>query len=252
MAHSTKAAPMTRDQTMILVQLVAASKIINCKATNATNNKLKEQAWQDLTNQYNSSVTSFPRTPSQLRLKWENLKKSARKRCATMKSSCNKTGGGKDYFPPDEVLDKVASLLGNTCQGFSVEFGGDATNTNNLNLSLVEEDVDVVLPLNNDGDGVCGGGVTQEEVLKETQILETSPPKIKNFFLNRASGSGSVAKRKLKLEEEKCKARINRDNALAEYLIVKKKKVELELEEKEIVIAKLKVELENAKIENLK
>ncbi|XP_026483264.2 uncharacterized protein LOC113391496 isoform X2 [Vanessa tameamea] len=195
MAHSTKAAPMTRDQTMILVQLVAASKIINCKATNTTNNKLKEQAWQDLTNEYNSSVTSFPRTPSQLRLKWENLKKSARKRCATMKSSCNNTGGGKDYFPPDEILDKVASLLGNTCQGFSVEFGGDATNTNNLNLSLVEED-ERLLPLNryanNDGDGVYGGGVAQEEVLKETQILETFPPKNKNFFLNRASRSGSM------------------------------------------------------------
>ncbi|XP_064073853.1 uncharacterized protein LOC135193795 [Vanessa tameamea] len=186
--QSTKAAPMTRDQTMILVQLVAASKIINCKATNATNNKLKEQAWQDLTNEYNSSVTSFPRTPSQLRLKWENLKKSARKRCATMRSRCNKIF--KNWF--------VTILLPNPCECIS--------NGMDKNIGW--------------------------------------PSLIFLFFF--------TAKRKHKLEEEKCKARINRDNALAEYLIVKKKKVELELEEKEIIIAKLKVELENAKLENLK
>lgn len=81
---------MTKDETLMLVQLVATNKYINNKATNATNNKLKEQAWQTLTNEFNSSVTSFTRTPSQLRLKWENLKKSARKRCANMRSSLNK------------------------------------------------------------------------------------------------------------------------------------------------------------------
>lgn len=51
------------------------------------------------------------------------------------------------------------------------------------------------------------------------------------------------------MEEEKCKARIYRENALAEYLIVKKRKIELENEEKEINIDKL-IELENARLEN--
>ncbi|KAL4718076.1 hypothetical protein ACJJTC_016226 [Scirpophaga incertulas] len=38
-----------------------------------------------------------------------------------------KTGGGKpDFIPPDEALDKVASILGSTCDGYSVPFGGDA------------------------------------------------------------------------------------------------------------------------------
>ncbi|XP_041979618.1 uncharacterized protein LOC121733425 isoform X2 [Aricia agestis] len=111
MNSSTKALPMTKDETMVLVQLIAANPIVNNKATNATNNKLKEEAWQSLSDQFNSSVSSFPRTPTQLRLKWENLKKSARRRSASIRSSQNKTGGGKDYFPPDEVLDKVASLL---------------------------------------------------------------------------------------------------------------------------------------------
>ncbi|KAL4708230.1 hypothetical protein ACJJTC_013799 [Scirpophaga incertulas] len=121
---------------MHLVQLIAANTVVNNKATNATNNKMKDQAWKNITDEFNSSISSFPRTPAQLRLKWENLKKTARKRYANIRSSHNKTGGGKDYFPP-EVLDKVSSLLGSTCQGFTVEFGGDATVPKNAELGIV-------------------------------------------------------------------------------------------------------------------
>ncbi|XP_012544063.1 uncharacterized protein LOC105841327 [Bombyx mori] len=230
MESSRKAPPMTKDETMLLVDLVAGNNIVNNKATNAANNKLKEQAWQTLANHFNSSITSFPRTPSQLRLKWENLKKSARKRCADMRNKLNKTGGGRDCFPPDEILDKVASLLGSTCQGFSVEFGGDAIPSASLekdsNLVMMGENINVegVEIINGDrnGDGDSGGSVG-EEVLKEVQILETPPPIKKSFFFNKASGSGTLAKRKYKMEEEKCKASILRDNAFTEYLTAKKK-----------------------------
>ncbi|GBO99786.1 hypothetical protein EVAR_103386_1 [Eumeta japonica] len=38
-----------------------------------------------------------------------------------------KTGGGKpEYIPPDEALEKVAAILGATCDGYTVPFGGDA------------------------------------------------------------------------------------------------------------------------------
>ncbi|CAB3230530.1 unnamed protein product [Arctia plantaginis] len=204
MNPSSKAAPMTKDETMLLVQLVAASAFINNKATNATNNKLKDQAWQTLAIEFNSSVSSYQRTPAQLRLKWDNLKKAARKRCANMRISRNKTGGGNDYFPPDEVLDKVASLLGNTCTGFSVEFGGDATIPNvSLVMAEIENDVEVICNETlDDADGTYGGGGDKREVLKETQLLETPPPpKHKNFYLSKASGSGALAKRKQRMEE---------------------------------------------------
>ncbi|KAJ0170449.1 hypothetical protein K1T71_013820 [Dendrolimus kikuchii] len=209
--QSTKSAPMSRDETMLLILLVAANKIINNKATNASNNKLKQQAWQTLTNEFNSSVTIYPRTPVQLHLKWENLKKSARKRCANMRSILHKTGGGKDYFLPDERLDKVASLLGSTCEGFSMEFGGDATTETNLHIVM--------------GDVTTIGGETsgdEEKLSKEIQILETPSPKQNNWFLSKASGS---VKQKHKMEEEKCKDRLSRENALAEYLVGKKKKL---------------------------
>lgn len=35
-------------------------------------------------------------------------------------------GGGKSYIHPDEVLDRVASILGTKCNGFPAEFGGDS------------------------------------------------------------------------------------------------------------------------------
>ncbi|GBO98992.1 hypothetical protein EVAR_70679_1 [Eumeta japonica] len=37
------------------------------------------------------------------------------------------TGGGKpEYIPPDEALEKVAAILGATCDGYTVPFGGDS------------------------------------------------------------------------------------------------------------------------------
>lgn len=71
-------------------------------------------------------------------------------------------GGGPDYIPPDEVLDKVATLLGNTVDGFTVEYGGDAelvlepTNWASANVTI------------DDGDG---GGIGNDVVL-ESQILK--------------------------------------------------------------------------------
>ncbi|XP_004923451.1 uncharacterized protein LOC101746975 isoform X1 [Bombyx mori] len=189
----TKAAPMTKDETKLLLQLVAVNEIINNKTTNAINNELKKKAWQNLANDFNSSIATVPRTAAQLRLKWENLKKSARKHCANTRNGLIKTGRDEDCFPPDGILDKVASLLGITRQG-------RRNTSSNLLLQC-----------------------------------------------NRLP----AAKRKHKMQEELCKARIYRDNALAEYLKAKKKKLDLENNEKEILIAKLKLEIENARLENL-
>lgn len=65
---------------MQLVDLVEAHPVLFSKATNASNNQLKEATWLKITNTFNSMVASNPRKPEQLRLKWENLKKAARKR----------------------------------------------------------------------------------------------------------------------------------------------------------------------------
>ncbi|KAL4720003.1 hypothetical protein ACJJTC_004608 [Scirpophaga incertulas] len=89
----------------------------------------------------------FPCTPQQLRLKWENLKKNSRKRYAKIRSNHLKVNwrGPPDYIPPDDILDRVAELLGSIVCGFAVPFGGDRESE-----VIVGGDVNI-------GDG-CGNG----------------------------------------------------------------------------------------------
>ncbi|KOB73800.1 UPF0439 protein C9orf30-like protein [Operophtera brumata] len=122
---------MNKDEVALLVDLIQSHRIIITKETNAATNKLKEECWASLTNTFNSKSGQIPRQLSQLKLKWDNLKKAARKRVANIRMNNLKTGGGKpDFIPPDEILDKVAAVLGSTCSGFDVPFGGDGVGDN--------------------------------------------------------------------------------------------------------------------------
>ncbi|KAL0869314.1 hypothetical protein ABMA27_007574 [Loxostege sticticalis] len=66
-----KSAPLTKEEVMQLVDLVEAHPVLFSKATNASNNQLKEATWLKITKTFNSMVASNPRKPEQLRLKWE-------------------------------------------------------------------------------------------------------------------------------------------------------------------------------------
>ncbi|XP_059062812.1 uncharacterized protein LOC131855553 [Achroia grisella] len=121
-----KGKPLSKDETKALLQLIENSRIITTKCTNTTNNKLKIEEWTKITEQFNATATTCRRTPQQLRLKWENLKKNSRKRATKIRMNNIQTGGGApDYIPPDDILDRVASVLGSTVSGFTVPFGGD-------------------------------------------------------------------------------------------------------------------------------
>ncbi|XP_044754192.1 uncharacterized protein LOC123313387 [Coccinella septempunctata] len=187
-SSTLKSKPMTKEEAMRLVELVAADGVITSRATNATNNKMKEESWRRLTESFNSSVSIVPRCAQQLRLKWENLKKSARKRAANMRSSRFKTGGGKDYFPPDEVLDKVASLLGTTCEGLPTNFGGDALCEIPVvpSTSNMQEQVEQVEQVEEEQEE---DRATAAEENPEIQVPPSTPSIKKNKFpLHRASG----------------------------------------------------------------
>lgn len=77
--------PLTKEEVKKLVELIAANPVVFSKATNASNNQLKEAAWFKITDYFNSIIASCPRKPEQLRLKWENLKKAARKRSSNIR-----------------------------------------------------------------------------------------------------------------------------------------------------------------------
>ncbi|KAL0830049.1 hypothetical protein ABMA28_003507 [Loxostege sticticalis] len=119
---------MTKDEVGYLVDLVQIYPIITSKETNAGTNKKKDIAWVSLTAAFNAKSGSIPRNKDQLKAKWDNLKKAARKRSQQMRMNNLKTGGGEDFITPDDILDKVAGFLGSTCTGFEVPFVGDGTN----------------------------------------------------------------------------------------------------------------------------
>ncbi|CAK1578720.1 unnamed protein product [Parnassius mnemosyne] len=87
---------------------------------------MKDEEWIRIAEQFNATATNCRWTPQQLRLKWENLKKNARKCCTKIRMNSIKTGGGVgEYISPDEILDRATSLLGSTANGLVVPYGGD-------------------------------------------------------------------------------------------------------------------------------
>lgn len=79
-----KSRALGKDDILLLLDFISKHPIITTKATNATNNRLKEDAWKSIAQEF-SAMAGEIRRPEQLRLKWENLKKAARKRSAMIR-----------------------------------------------------------------------------------------------------------------------------------------------------------------------
>ncbi|XP_059062478.1 uncharacterized protein LOC131855252 [Achroia grisella] len=261
-----KGKPLSKDETKALLQLIENSRIITTKCTNTTNNKLKIEEWTKITEQFNATATTCRRTPQQLRLKWENLKKNSRKRATKIRMNNIQTGGGApDYIPPDDILDRVASVLGSTVSGFTVPFGGD------------KEDI---------GDGICvgdgvGGGVgdgvsggvgdgivgasdsegrdmlilpdeivtvvslSEDIAVSGAPVMLPTPERPKPFTFNSFQTPRRAGKRQIQGDSN----RSARNTAIAEYFTVKKKLIEEKLTNSTIANEKLKLEYEKLKLE---
>lgn len=87
-----KAKALGKDAVMVLLDLISNHKVIITKATNATNNRLKEEAWKNVAQEYAALVGDI-RRPDQLKSKWENMKKAARKRSALIRHNNLKVSG---------------------------------------------------------------------------------------------------------------------------------------------------------------
>ncbi|XP_045503786.1 uncharacterized protein LOC123703514 [Colias croceus] len=206
-----KGKPLTKEESKFLLDLIEGSKIITTKTTNATNNKIKNEEWVRLTERFNAQATNCPRTPQQLRLKWENLKKNSRKRSTKIRMNQIKTGGGPaDYIPPDDILDRVSGLLGSTASGFTVPFGGDketvgvdiggmsgdgGTSGDGIGdgFARVSDDISKaadLMPTSSNHDieiVICSGegdGVIQNQVSESVDQNVLTPNKPKRFTLN--------------------------------------------------------------------
>ncbi|KAJ8717013.1 hypothetical protein PYW08_005412 [Mythimna loreyi] len=79
----------------ILKRLIDDNKhILLCKKTDAISQGLKEKTWNDIHMQFNAS-SSRHRSVKQLKYKFDNMKKSARKEASKERQESRRTGGGQ-------------------------------------------------------------------------------------------------------------------------------------------------------------
>lgn len=76
--------------------IIKYSKMIECKKTDATTWKEKEEEWCKLTTEFNNLNSGYPRTMKSLKTKYEGIKKELRKKAARHKLEIFKTGGGTE------------------------------------------------------------------------------------------------------------------------------------------------------------
>ncbi|XP_050668503.1 uncharacterized protein LOC126967860 isoform X2 [Leptidea sinapis] len=213
-----KGVPLTKQEVLLLLSLVENNPVIFSKGTNAVSNKTKEDAWVRITHLFNASVESGPRKPEQLRLKWENLKKNARKRNnKIMRNNTIKADGGiAEFIPPDVALEKVSAILGESDAMYADEI-------ENCEAARIQE----VL------------------ILPHPESQESSNQNFENYSLQEKSKLLKQKTRKIRAEE--LKSRIRRNNAVAEYYSQKTMRIKHE-KEMSLTSDKLKSEIEQLKI----
>ncbi|CAG5022528.1 unnamed protein product [Parnassius apollo] len=227
-----KSKPLSKDESKALLELTEMSKIIISKATNASSNKMKDKEWVRIAEQFNATATSCRRTPQQLRLKWKNLKKNARKRCTKIRM--NSINGTRALFV---VISDGGGIVPN---GNGVEeLGGDAR----VNLEILEfQDTPVPDPqkemvVTPTSPHSAMAQVNTNAVAEQNKVSDT--PRRVTFNVPK------TGKRKLQGDGSKSA----RDSAIAEYYTFKKLCLESKLENKKLKLEneKLLLEIENFK-----
>ncbi|XP_018366000.1 PREDICTED: uncharacterized protein LOC108763133 [Trachymyrmex cornetzi] len=132
------------DKESLLDLIFLQRDVIENKETDRSTLVKKDEVWVDITNKYNANTT-IKRSEKALRYCWDNLKKAARKYCATLKRESYKTGGGIVNIPENLLLKRVNEIMGETAvYGLENPFDSDATNKENITIepNIVEIDDD--------------------------------------------------------------------------------------------------------------
>ncbi|CAG5030481.1 unnamed protein product [Parnassius apollo] len=143
------------------------------------------------------------------------------------------TGGGPaDYIPPDDILDRVTSLLGSTVIGFTVPFGGDKE----MAWFDVCGGADGIVGISDDLEKI--GNVT----VQTEQIVDTKEKKFKPDE-NRTARNTAIAEY-YSAKKQCLDAKLNNINLENDYLKLKNVELKLNNEKLTLETEKLKLELE--------
>lgn len=111
-----RASNFDKTEIRLLTELVTKYRsVVENKKTDAVTNKEKDAAWSTIASTFNAA-TSGPteRTPKTLKLKYEGLKKSTKKKMTLHRHELYRTGGGPSAAPAfDDVEEKVLAMCSN-------------------------------------------------------------------------------------------------------------------------------------------
>ena len=102
------------EELVIQSQVEKNYHIINSKQTNTVTNKKKAQIWQAIAEK-TTALGVAVRTPKEVKDKWCNTKKAAKRVFAENKKETSKTGGGP---PPKPISTAVQNVI-NMCRDSS-------------------------------------------------------------------------------------------------------------------------------------
>ena len=124
-AKRVRCTNFSNNEIEVLLTLVEdREKVIESKQTDATSNRDKDVEWQKLAARFNALVGSG-RTAKQLRMKWDSLKKTTRKRYSSIKNSLYKTGGGPGEGELTKWEERILFLVGISATGIECVFDSD-------------------------------------------------------------------------------------------------------------------------------
>lgn len=116
----------TKEIDVLVSTLQQYKHIIECKKTDATTWRDKDNAWEKITEILNSSSGEVFRPKKSLKAKYEDMKKNIRKKLAHNRSEQFKTGGGE---PEMQFLtnaeDNILSILPSSLEGLPSVWDSD-------------------------------------------------------------------------------------------------------------------------------
>ncbi|XP_063899076.1 myb/SANT-like DNA-binding domain-containing protein 3 [Helicoverpa armigera] len=101
--------------------------VLMCKKTDGSSTKQKDHAWHCIAKEFNA-VGQVPRNMKQLKYKFENMKRSAKKVASRERQEMRRTGGGNPpSLPPDseDATDWLRSIMSGSIDGNEAIYDDD-------------------------------------------------------------------------------------------------------------------------------
>ncbi|XP_049697642.2 uncharacterized protein LOC126054847 [Helicoverpa armigera] len=117
----------TKEEISRLQILVDKYKMYLCVKTDGSSTKQKDHAWHCIAKEFNA-VGQVPRNMKQLKYKFENMKRSAKKVASRERQEMRRTGGGNPpSLPPDseDATDWLRSIMSGSIDGNEAIYDDD-------------------------------------------------------------------------------------------------------------------------------